>query len=175
MSNKCGTGFCSKGFDSARVAECRAGMDSPNRRELWNGQCAFQDGNLIDDEVEQLVLHCCTTGCTMSREQYAVWNKLCAHAGRKPRRRDVSSCTEETFEALSARLVAEGFVVDHYHAVDRDEQFDVDLVVHIGTDGEVSGGDINSLLWKVVTPRDWHRLVADEWHEMTRRQSLAGM
>jgi len=72
MSNRCGAGYCSKGFSSNEVKQCQASLP-----DSWNGLCAYQNGRRV--EGEEVALDCCETGCVMDAGRYARWNGLCAY------------------------------------------------------------------------------------------------
>lgn len=79
MSNKCGLGFCSLGKKTKEVQDCVG-----TSRKDWNGLCAYQDGAMIKDDQEKILLNCCPSGCTMEAGQYAGWNGLCAYQSLVP-------------------------------------------------------------------------------------------
>lgn len=74
MSNACGSGFCSKGFNQEEVDEC-----INSARKDWNGLCAYQDGVSIRNPDEEIELTCCKRGCIILAYAYASWNRLCAY------------------------------------------------------------------------------------------------
>lgn len=76
---------------------------------------------------------------------------------------DVTSNEYEDVDALAARLRETGFDVDHFHAVEVDEEIG-EVVTHFNSDE--SGVHFEPDCAGVSRdPRGWHRLVADVWHE----------
>lgn len=72
--NYCCGGYCSLGKNSKEVEECQNSLP-----ENWNRQCAFQNGEQVKDDQQQIPLTCCEGGCSMERWEFAKWNKLCAY------------------------------------------------------------------------------------------------
>jgi len=76
IDNRCGMGYCSKGFTGNQVKKCTRGF-----LDGWNGECSFQRGHRIYDGQREIRLDCCKTGCNMLPGRYAAWNGLCSDRG----------------------------------------------------------------------------------------------
>jgi len=78
-TNACGAGFCASCNVGQEVVSCRREM---NEGCSWNGLCARQDGNMVDENnvrMGYVLVSCCQNGCQMPVGQYAAWNGLCAY------------------------------------------------------------------------------------------------